>query len=221
MTLPPGHLQHCPVCAYVLTEDDPDHPARCPNCDRPLFDVTAYRARRLLGFILGVLTQLLLGVLAWYFPPGASAGSWALYIALGIFGVFQIVWGAQGWRHAQDEDELAVTAKFEPDDIPYHAKICPSCHHGIAAAIEKGLRRCPECDEHFSLRDLGWREADPHGEPAKLSPHENRLSGPVLVGFIIVFFVLILIVFSIMRLGQSGGTPPLPSPPTGATAPTP
>ena len=114
-----------------------------------------------------------------------------------------------------------MTAKFEPDDIPYHAKKCPSCQHDIAAAIEKGQRRCPECDEHFSLRDLGWREADPRGEPAKLSPHENRLSGPVLVGFIIGIFVLILIAFAIMRPGQSGGAPPLPSPPPGGTASTP
>ena len=217
MTLPPGHETHCPVCAYVLTADDPDRPARCPNCDRPLFDLTAYRARRLLGFILGVLTQLLVGVLAWYFPPRASAWSWVLYFAMGIFGVVQIVWGARGWRHAQGSEERGVIAKFEPDDIPYHAKKCPSCHHSIAAEIEKGLRRCPECDAHFSLRDLGWRESDPQGEPAKLSPHENRLAGPVIVGLIIGVFVLILIAFAMMRPGQSSGV----SPPSGMTTPTP
>ncbi len=178
--------------------------------------------RRLLGFILGILTQLLVGLLAWYFPPGTSTGSWGLYLALGVFGFIQIIWGARGWKHARhDLERPAVTANFEPDDIPFHAKQCRSCGHNLAATIAKGARRCPNCQTHFSLRDLGWRSVDPRGEPVNYAPQEVRMKGPVLVAIVIGVFLIIALAFWGLGAGQHSTSTPLRPSPNAPAAPTP
>jgi hypothetical protein len=183
----------------------------------------AHRMKRLAGFIFGLLTHLAVGVLAWYFPPGASLTSWAIYIGLGIVGFIQIVWGARGWVHAPRESERpAVTAAFEPDDIPYHAKACPApgCGENLARTIARGRRRCPKCARHFSLRELGWRQVDHRGEPASYAPHEMRVKGPVMVAIVLAVFASIAVAywgFGVMGPPAQATRPP--SAPPGQTGP--
>ncbi|MCZ6834961.1 MAG: hypothetical protein O7G85_04235 [Planctomycetota bacterium] len=172
-------------------------------------DRQAFRIRRLASFILGVLTQLGLGLLVWYFPPRTSVGSWILYFGLGFLGFVQIIWGARGAKQTSplEMERQSVTSAFEPDDISYHNKVCQHCDENLASTIAKGKRRCPNCTKPFSLRDLGWRDADPRGEPVSYAPHESRMQGGVLVIIVLLVFVMISCAFWGMGLARPQTSP--------------
>ena len=201
---------HCPACAFTFR----GHRDRCPNCDRLLGDATARHMRRMMSFIFGLLMQIMVGLLVWFFPPGASAGSWVLYLALSVVGFVQILWGASGWRDRPAGRETpSITARFDPDDIPFHAKTCADCGHSLASAIESGARRCPSCGAHFSRRDLGWSGHDPRGEPVALPADETRVRGSLAVAAVVVGFVLIGLGFWVSLATAPSGAPPASAPP--------
>lgn len=150
------------------------------------------RAPSIAAISLGIVIQFLTGALLFAIPPGGSVGTWLLYVALGLVGLVHIVVGAAWWR--EQSESLAITAAFEGDDIPWHAKRCPQCDSDIADSLASGRRRCPTCDTHFTTRDLGWRDFDPAGEPVTLSPNERRMNGRQLVAALAVLATAIIIV---------------------------
>jgi len=138
-----------------------------------------------------------------------------LYLALSIVGFLQIIWGASGWRdRTTNAESPAVTARFDPDDIPFHAKACASCGHSLAGAIESAARRCPSCGTHFSRRDLGWSGHDPHGEPAALPAGETRARGSLVVVAVLVVFALIVLGFWAGLASAPSNPSPTPAQPT-------
>lgn len=140
----------------------------------------------------GIVIQFVTGAMMFAIPPGGSLGAWLIYLALGLFGLMHIVLGAVWWNNQSETP--AITAVFESDDIPWHAKRCPQCDGDIADALASGRRRCPACDTHFTTRDLGWRDFDPAGEPVTLSPNERRMNGRQLVAALAVLATAIIIV---------------------------
>ena len=73
------------------------------------------------------------------------------------------------------------------------ARPCPVCRYELAATIEAGRNRCPECGWQFTAKDLWvlFEKADAAGMPRSLSPHERRLSGRKLVlGFLALVMLL-------------------------------
>lgn len=156
------------------------------------------RTPRVAAIMFGVVIHLVTGTLLFTMPPG-SIGTLLLYIALGVVGVLHILAGAVLMR--ERPETAAITAVFESDDIPWHAKRCPRCDGDIADVLMRGGRRCPSCAAHFSTRDVGWRSADPAGEPASLCPHEQRMSGPHLVTVLAVMalaFVAIAVIVGLI-----------------------
>jgi hypothetical protein len=180
----------CPLCGLG---NAPHIDNRCAGCGLNTADAhRSLRRRRVAVIVIGVALQMLMGLLLWLLPPGTILG-WLIYIGLGAVGALHIIAGAVGLSSEQADDRLAITAAFEPDDLPYHAKLCPSCREPLADAIERGRRRCPACDSPFNMRQLGWRQADPAGEPATLAPNEMRIGGGVLVALVVGAIALVII----------------------------
>jgi predicted Zn-ribbon and HTH transcriptional regulator len=198
----------CNACGARLPGDSEAHDSRCPDCRQPVADGDfPAQARRIAGVVMGALVQLASGGLYLLHPPGSSTGAWALYIVLGFAGFLWMFISARAWRSAAiGERTVAVTASFESGDIPYHAKSCRHCGQSLERAVAAGRRRCPHCDTHFSLRDLGWRQVDHAGEPATLAPNERRLPGTIVAA---VLFVALLAVILVVTLVGSSATAPL------------
>ncbi len=72
---------------------------------------------------------------------------------------------------------------------------CPTCGYDLAATIEAGLHRCPECGAGFVMAPVsgGWT--------VRLRSDEKRVSGRWLIlGFIILF--VLMLVFTLVYGGR-------------------
>lgn len=145
---------------------------------------------RIAAITFGVTIQFVTGALVFALPPGGSVMTWLIYVALGVVGLVHILMGAMLGREAPQERDPIT--RFEADDIPWHAKVCPRCGESVADALHRGKRRCPSCDAHFTSRDLGWRMIDLAGEPISLSPYEKRLSGRNMLLVLAILIVVLI-----------------------------
>ena len=68
---------------------------------------------------------------------------------------------------------------------------CPTCGYELAATIEAGLHRCPECGASFVV-ELGAPVKG--GWLVRLRPDEKRVSGRwLIVGFFVLFAIVLVI----------------------------
>lgn len=189
------------------------HDERCPACGATRSEIVQReKIRRIAIISVGALLQLGTGALIWLIPPGANIFAWLAYIALGVIGFAHIFYGL-GLAPEHDvhggDSSNDPTAPSPTHELPAHEERCPRCEVSLIGRVNRGLRRCPECQAAFSLRDLGHRGDDPAGEVVTLPPREKRLRGSWLVASILLIALLIGMLYITLLLGSP------PAPPSG------
>ena len=84
---------------------------------------------------------------------------------------------------------------LDPADIPDEAKRCPVCKYDLAATIDVGLLRCPECGYAFTLHE--FTAVSKEGRLARLRPDEKRIGGRRFV-LMLMLLIIVLVVMGVV-----------------------